>query len=80
MEIIATAFGKGSKHDFRLFKENYAGMAQEQIQDISGSATFMSIVRYLLRNRNFILSLLSRKLLTANWLVNAFSVNMSLVD
>jgi len=29
MEIIATAFGKGSKHDFRLFKENYAGMAQD---------------------------------------------------
>jgi hypothetical protein len=26
MEIIATAFGKGSTHDFRLFKENYAGM------------------------------------------------------
>jgi hypothetical protein len=27
MEIIATAFGKGRMHDFRLFKENYAGMA-----------------------------------------------------
>ena len=27
MEIIATAFGKGKMHDFRLFKENYAGMA-----------------------------------------------------
>jgi len=26
MEIIATAFGKGSTHDFRLFKESYAGM------------------------------------------------------
>lgn len=29
MEIIATAFGNGSKHDFRLFKETYAGMAQD---------------------------------------------------
>ena len=28
MEIIATAFGNGSKHDYRLFKENYAGIAQ----------------------------------------------------
>ena len=27
LEIIATAFGKGRMHDFRLFKENYAGMA-----------------------------------------------------
>jgi len=25
-EIIATAFGKGSTHDFRLFKESYAGI------------------------------------------------------
>lgn len=29
MEIIATAFGNGSKHDFRLFKENYAGIAED---------------------------------------------------
>ena len=29
MEIIATAFGNGSRHDFRLFKDNYAGMAAE---------------------------------------------------
>lgn len=29
MEIIATAFGTGSKHDFRLFKESYAGIAQD---------------------------------------------------
>ena len=29
MEIIATTFGKGSTHDFRLFKESYAGMAQD---------------------------------------------------
>lgn len=29
MEIIATAFGKGSMHDFRLLKECYAGMAQD---------------------------------------------------
>ena len=29
MEIIATAFGNGSMHDFRLFKENYAGIAQD---------------------------------------------------
>ena len=29
MEIIATAFGNGSIHDFRLFKENYAGMAPD---------------------------------------------------
>ena len=29
MEIIATALGTGSKHDFRLFKENYAGMAHD---------------------------------------------------
>ena len=29
MEIIATAFGKGSIHDFRLFKENYAGIAPD---------------------------------------------------
>jgi hypothetical protein len=28
MEIIATAFGYGSPHDFCLFKENYAGAAQ----------------------------------------------------
>jgi len=28
LEIIATAFGNGSTHDFRLFKESYAGMAQ----------------------------------------------------
>ena len=28
LEIIATAFGKGSTHDFRLFKENYSGIAQ----------------------------------------------------
>jgi len=27
LEIIATAFGNGSTHDFHLFKENYAGMA-----------------------------------------------------
>ena len=25
---MATAFGTGSTHDFRLFKENYTGMAQ----------------------------------------------------
>ena len=29
MEIIATAFGNGSTHDFRLFKDNYASMAQD---------------------------------------------------
>ena len=29
MEIIATAFGNGSTHDFRLFKENYAGLASD---------------------------------------------------
>ena len=29
MEIIATAFGNGSMHDFRLFKESYAGIAQD---------------------------------------------------
>jgi len=29
MEIIATTFGNGSTHDFRLFKESYAGIAQE---------------------------------------------------
>ena len=29
MEIIATAFGKGSQHDYLLFKENYAGIAQD---------------------------------------------------
>ncbi len=29
MEIIATAFAKGKKHDFRLFKENYGGIDQE---------------------------------------------------
>ena len=29
MEIIATAFANGSTHDFRLFKDNYAGMAQD---------------------------------------------------
>ncbi len=28
MEIIATAFGKGSQHDYHLFKENYAGIAE----------------------------------------------------
>lgn len=28
LEIIATAFGTGRTHDFRLFKENYAGIAQ----------------------------------------------------
>lgn len=27
LEIIATAFGNGKTHDFRLFKDNYAGMA-----------------------------------------------------
>ena len=26
LEIITTAFSKGSTHDFRLFKENYAGI------------------------------------------------------
>ena len=29
MEIIATAFGNGSTHDFRLFRESYAGIAQD---------------------------------------------------
>ena len=29
MEIIATAFGNGSQHDYRLFKESYAGIAQD---------------------------------------------------
>ena len=29
MQIIATAFGSGSQHDYRLFKENYAGIAQD---------------------------------------------------
>ena len=28
-EIIATAFGNGRTHDFRLFKDNYAGMAAD---------------------------------------------------
>ena len=27
LEIIATAFGNGSTHDFHLFKDNYPGMA-----------------------------------------------------
>jgi len=27
MEIIATAFGNGSTHDFRIFKESHAGIA-----------------------------------------------------
>ena len=31
MEIIATAFGNGSTHDFRLFKESYAGMASDVV-------------------------------------------------
>jgi hypothetical protein len=29
MQIIATAFGTGSKHDYRLFQESYAGIAQD---------------------------------------------------
>ena len=29
MEIIATAFGNGSTHDFRLFRESYVGIAQD---------------------------------------------------
>jgi len=29
MNIIATAFGTSSKHDYRLFKENYVGIAQD---------------------------------------------------
>ena len=29
MQIIATAFGTGCQHDYRLFKENYAGIAQD---------------------------------------------------
>lgn len=29
LEIIATAFGKGKNHDFKLFKENYAGIHKE---------------------------------------------------
>ena len=29
MQIIATAFGTGSQHDYRLFKESYAGIAQD---------------------------------------------------
>ena len=29
MEIIATAFGNGSTHDFRLFKESNTRMAQD---------------------------------------------------
>jgi hypothetical protein len=29
MEIIATAFSKGKKHDYRLFKENYSGIAED---------------------------------------------------
>ena len=28
-EIIATAFGQGSMHDFRLFKDHYAGMTAD---------------------------------------------------
>jgi hypothetical protein len=31
LEIIMTAFGNGSIHDFRLFKENYAGLAHETL-------------------------------------------------
>lgn len=31
LEIIATAFCNGKKHDFKLFKENYAGIAKEII-------------------------------------------------
>jgi hypothetical protein len=27
MQIMATAFGNGSTHDFRIFKENYTDMA-----------------------------------------------------
>ncbi len=29
MQIITTAFGTGSQHDYHLFKENYAGIAQD---------------------------------------------------
>lgn len=29
LEIIATAFCNGKKHDFKLFKENYGGIDQE---------------------------------------------------
>lgn len=29
LEIIATAFCQGRTHDFRMFKENYAGMAKQ---------------------------------------------------
>ena len=29
LEIIATAFANGRQHDFRLFKENYTGIAQD---------------------------------------------------
>ena len=29
LEIIATAFGNGSTHDFRLFKENYCNGPQK---------------------------------------------------
>ncbi len=31
LEISATAFGQGSTHDFRVFQENYAGMAQDML-------------------------------------------------
>jgi len=29
MAILKTAFGNGSTHDFRLFKESYAGIARD---------------------------------------------------
>ena len=29
LEIIATAFSQGKKHDFQLFKESYGGIAPE---------------------------------------------------
>ncbi len=31
LEIIATAFCNGKKHDFKLFKDNYAGIDKEII-------------------------------------------------
>ncbi len=58
MEILATAFGKGSMHDFRLFKESHAGIAQDILcladTGYLGIHNFHAIVRYLQNHQSFI--------------------------
>ena len=81
-QILATAFGNGSTHDFQLFKNSRSHIAANILcladSGYQGIAHLHVNSRTLPKNQNSILLLLSRNRSTASWLPSVLRLSMLL--